>query len=247
MIRFAKIVPLLLALAAGPASATTWGKSTVKDPVSGRKVVVYEPMSSGSYIYQWPGKEDQVFWPATDDNWLWFNPKTGYGAFGDDFEKLEGEALERVSAWLAANYDPRSPPATRLQKLKWLEEVYAQRRMDDDFWCFFYRLLAFELSQSDPAGSLSYVRKALPLLERQLNGGQQQDFARIATLYLLGEYHRRLGDTDAARSYFDQAKSAPYKTEEGEQLTGAPYFLALIAEREALQAGKPAETASPSP
>ena len=36
----------------------------------------------------------------------------------------------------------------------------------------------------------------------------QGDAARIATLYLLGEYHRRTGNLDASRSYFDQVKSA---------------------------------------
>jgi hypothetical protein len=63
-------IGILLTITAGPmASATTWGKSTVKDPVSGDGVEVQEPMSSGSYIYEWPGKEDQVFWPATDEHW----------------------------------------------------------------------------------------------------------------------------------------------------------------------------------
>jgi hypothetical protein len=239
-------IGILLAMTTGPmASATTWGKSTVKDPVSGHGVEVQEPMSSGSYIYEWPGKEDQVFWPATDEHWLWFNPKTGYGAFGDDFEALEGKSLESVRAWLAEHYDKRNPPATRIEKLKWLERIYALRQKDEAFWCFFNRLMAFELAESDPEGSLGYVRKAIPQLERQLEVAQK-DFARIAVLYVLGEYHRRLGKADVARSYFDQAVSAPYKTPDGKTLTGAPYFVELIAEREALSADKPRPAAAPA-
>jgi tetratricopeptide (TPR) repeat protein len=238
-------IGILLTMTAGQlASATTWSESTVKDPVSGGSVKVQEPMSSGSYIYQWPGKEDQVFWPATDEHWLWFNAKSGYGAFGDDFEKLEDKSLENVRAWLTEHYDKRNPPVTRIEKLKWLEKIYALRQQDEEFWCFFNRLMAYELAESDPAGSLEYVRKAIPQLERQLNGAQQ-DLARIAVLYLLGEYHRRLGEADAARNYFDQAISSPYKTGEGETLTGAPYFVALIAEREALSAKKPQLNAPP--
>ncbi|HEU4778587.1 MAG TPA: tetratricopeptide repeat protein [Steroidobacteraceae bacterium] len=213
------------------ALATTWGESKVRDPVSGKNITVQEPMSSGSYIYDWPGKEDQVFWPMTDDSWLWFNTKNGYGAFGDDFKELEGEALERVKTWLAAHYDKAKPPLTRIEKLEWLEQIYGQRGMDEDFWCFFNRLMAFEHSQDDPAKSLEYVKKALPMLERQLANPKSDD-GRIPTLYLLGEYNRRLGNLDVSRSYFDQAKSATYQNRQGETLVGMPYFVELIEERE---------------
>jgi hypothetical protein len=238
-------IALLVTIANGQiASATTWGESTVTDPVSGTSLEVQEPMSSGSYIYEWPGKEDQVFWPATDDHWLWFNPATGYGAFGNDFAELEGESLDEVRAWLAENYDKKKPPATRIEKLEWLGKIYGLRNMDDDFWCFFHRLMAYELAESNPASSLDHVRKALPLLEGQLMSGLE-DFPRIGVLYLLGEYNRRLGKTDIARSYFDQAKSAPYKTPEGQTLTGPPYFVKLIEEREALSAKVPSPKTAP--
>ena len=229
-----------------PAAATTWGKSNVRDPVSGKTIEVQEPMSSGSYIYSWPGKEDQVFWPMTDDHWLWFNPKSGYGAFGGDFAKLEGEALDRVKTWLAAHYDKRQPPASRLELLAWLEQIYGQRGMDEDFWCFFYRLMAFEYSQKDPAKSLEYVKKALPMIERLLANPESDD-ARITFLYLLGEYNRRLGNLDASRSYFDQAKSATYKNREGQTLVGSPYFVKLIEEREAIGKAEPTGTPETPP
>jgi hypothetical protein len=245
MSKLVATIALLVTIATGQiASATTWGESTVTDPVSGKTLEVQEPMSSGSYIYEWPGKEDQVFWPATDDHWLWFNPATGYGAFGSDFAKLEGESLDEVRAWLAANYDEKKPPATRIEKLEWLAKIYGLRKMDGAFWCFFHRLMAYELAESDPAGSLDHVRKAMPLLEGQLTTGLE-DFRRIGVLYLLGEYNRRLGNTDISRSYFDQARSAPYKTREGETLTGAPYFVKLIEEREALSAKVPPSNSAP--
>ena len=244
--RFLIAAIVAAAVLAQPARATTWGESTVRDPVSGKKIKVQEPASSGSYIYSWPGKEDQVFWPMTDDNWLWFNQKSGYGAFGDDFEALEGEELERVKTWVAAHYDKVKPPATRTESLAWLEQIYTQRGMDDDFWCYFYRLMAFELSGSDPVRSLEYVRKAMPLLERQLVN-PQNDASRIATLYLLGEYHRRLGNPDDSRNYFDQVKSAPYQDREGKTLVGPPYFVELIEEREKIGSGPSASTQTPAP
>jgi hypothetical protein len=231
----ASIAVLLLSalLAAQPAAATTWVEVKVRDPVSGRTVEVHEPASYGSYIYSWPGKEDQVFWPFTDDAWLRFNPRSGYGAFGEDFENLEGEAVERVKTWLAAHYDRKKPPRTRLAKLAWLEKLYELRGVDDDFRCFYYRLMAFETSEADPAASLDYVRKAMPLLERQLVDASDAD-ERLPVLYLLGEYHRRLGDAVLARDFFDQARAVTYRDEEGVEHVGSEYFNQLIEEREAL-------------
>jgi hypothetical protein len=219
---------------AAAAHATTWGDSEVIDPVSGKKVTMQEPMSYGSYIYEWEGKEDQVFWPFTDDHWLWFNPKSGYGAFGGDFKELEKEDLVRMKAWLGEHYDGNKPPRTRLEKLLWLEQLYGQRRMGEGFWCFWYRLMAFELSKEDPARSLEYVRKALPLLDQQLTDAE--GFRRIATLYLLGEYHRRLGDLAKSHDYFLQARAVVWKDEDGKEQTGSPYINGIIDEREKLNA-----------
>jgi hypothetical protein len=221
------------ALMSGTAAATTWGESKVIDPVSGRSVKVQEPVSWGSYIYSWPGKEDQVFWPATDDNWLWFNPKSGYGAFGDDFAKLKDPQLTRVRTWLAANYDREHPPRTRLEKLAWLERIYGQRDMGAEFWCFFNRLMAFEYSTTEPTRSLEYVRKTLPQLESRLLAATDGS-RRLVTLYLLGEYHRRLGDAVKSRDYFDQARAATYKDEDGKEHVGSDYINEIIKEREAL-------------
>jgi hypothetical protein len=228
----------VLLLASCPAEATTWADAKARDPVSGRSIKVQEPVSSGSYIYQWPGKEDQVFWPFTDDAWLRFNPKTGYGAFGEEFETLEGDALDRVKSWLGTNYDKLKPPRTRLEKLAWLEKIYEQRGMDDGFRCFFYRLMAFENSETDPVLSLEYVRKALPLLEQQLTRAADVE-ERLPVLYLLGEYHRRLGNAALAKEFFGEARAVTFKDEDGEERVGSEYFNDLMDEREALDAGVP--------
>lgn len=41
----------ILAFAGGPASATTWHRTTVVDPISGAECDVPKPSSWGSYIY----------------------------------------------------------------------------------------------------------------------------------------------------------------------------------------------------
>jgi hypothetical protein len=69
------------------ASATTWGEpQSVPDPLRQDAICkVAEPMSYGSYIYQWPSKYDQVFWPLTVPNGIWFCPESGFAAFIGEF------------------------------------------------------------------------------------------------------------------------------------------------------------------
>lgn len=211
------------------ALATTWAPSEQTDPLSGEKVPSYEIMSYGNYIYNWPSKYDLVFWPLTDEKWICLNPKNGYAAFSDDFEKLSDEEKNALKEWLPQNYKPEQPPATHEAKLEWLEKVYGQRKMDDDFWCRFYRLMAY-IHRKDKSKSIAYVKKALPLLDRKLES-KPEGIDKLEVLYLLGEYHRRLGEKEKAESFFAQVKDVKYKDEEGNETVGNPYFVALVDER----------------
>lgn len=198
------IVIMLLA-ASTLANATTWAPEKVRDPISNQRIQVSQPASSGSYIYHWPGKSDQVFWPYTDENWLWFNPKSGYIAFGNDFEEINESERDTLKTWLDKEFDRKMPPESRLGLLAWAEKVYSARGMDDDFWCHFYRLMAYETT-ADIEISLGYVRKAIPLLAKRLESPKDPG-QRIETLYLLSEYHRRLGDDEISAGYLEQLES----------------------------------------
>ncbi len=233
-----RAVLILAALAAACANATTFAPVERTDPIGGDKVQVQEIVSYGSYIYQWPSKFDLVYWPFTDEAWIWFCPVSGYAAFGSDFDKLTPSEKDRLKEWLKANYNRSRPPRTYLEKLAWLEKVYAARQMSDDFWRFFYRLAAYA-HRDDEKTSLAYVRKELALLERHL-ASNPTGLARIETLYLQGEYHRRMGDLEKAREFFAQAKTAEYEAEDKTKKTGHPYFLKLIQAREELMSGKAA-------
>lgn len=222
-------------LTAGLGYATTWVIAERADPITGDKVKVSDIMSYGGYIYQWPSKFDLVFWPFTDENWIWFCPRSGYAAFGSDFEKLSAPEKERLQAWLKTNYDASKPPRGHFEKLAWLEKVYTARQMDEDFWRHFYRVAAYVLRE-DTNASLAYVRKALVLIDKHL-AGNPSGMALIESLYLKGEYSRRLGEIGTARECFEKVKSAKY-TEDGAGKAGHPYFLALVKDREALLEGK---------
>lgn len=216
---------LLVALALGStvAQGTTWVESKIDDPVSGASVKVTQPASSGSYIYQWPEKSDQVFWPYTDDHWLWFSETSGYIAFGGDFAKLESEKRSTLRQWLKENFDEQAPPKTRLERLRWAERVYEARGMDDAFWCHFFRLMAFE-TRSDSEESLRYVARALPLLVSRLDDGIDLG-EKLETFYLLSEYHRRLGNESESEAYLERLQS----TNPGDELAEFKKYLLEIA------------------
>ena len=221
------LVPLFITVTV---YATTWAPSEKTDPLTGEKVAAHEIASYGSYIFQWPSKYDLVFWPLTDQNWICLNAKNGYGAFNDDFEKLTDGEKKVLSTWLKANHKPSDAPKTHEEKLAWLERVYGQRTMDDAFWSRFYRLMAY-MHRENKVKSLAYVKKAMPLLNKKLET-DPKGIERIEVLFLLGEYHLRLGETAKTKEYFAQVKSAKYTDEDGKEQVGHPYFLELVTQRE---------------
>lgn len=227
-----------ITLITSAALATTWGKSTKVDPITQEEVECMDVESAGDYIYGWPSKFDLVFWPFTAPQWIIMNEKTGYAAFNPDFESLPADEIAPMKEWLAKNYDPANPPKTHFEKLLWLEKVYAQRKMNDDFWSYYYRLMAYLYSEEkNDEKSLEYVKKALPVLETKLKAAPK-GFDRIQVLYLLGEYNRRLGEKEKAKMLFDEAKNTIFKDKDGAEITGHPYINGIIKNREDIMVGR---------
>lgn len=235
----ALLAVVLLSFVSLSSHATTWGSSTVRDPITRQSLKVSEPASSGSYIYAWPEKSDQVFWPYTDQQWLWFNPDSGYIAFGNDFAEVDAGKVSVLKAWLKANYNRKAAPKTRLELLKWAEQVYTVRGMDEDFWSLFYRLMAFE-TRADTKTSLGYVNKALPLLKKSLSASTDAG-KTLRELYLLSEYNRRLGRSEDAKHYLDRLTS----TEVDEEHSWfKKYLLDISVEQRKAAPGKPGQSES---
>lgn len=211
--------------------ASTWKSGEVKDPITFDTLKVSQIAATSPYIYYFPSKYDYVFWPYTDGAWIWFNPKSGYGAFGDHFSTLDEAESEKIRAFLAANYDPKNPPITHQAKLLWLERLYEQRQVDERFRCLFYRLMAF-MFRDDEARAKSYTQKAFDIAEKRLAAGIDDKTDRAETLYVIGEYARRLGDAEKARTYLQQAIEAPYvDPDTGAEKVGQPLIVQLATER----------------
>lgn len=220
---------LFLGLCMGlPAWATSWNEIQVVDPINQDTLTVSESTDWSPQIYQQPSKTDQVFWPFTDSRWLWFNPASGYIAFGSHFKDLDPDQTASLRAWLATHYDPQRQPLTRLERLLWAERVYAVRDMPGEFWSQFYRLMAFE-TRDEPALSRTYVAKALPLLQASL-ADDANPRQTLANLYLLSEYHRRLGNEAESRAYLDKLRSLEV---DAELERYRAYFLKIAAAQRA--------------
>lgn len=200
--------------------ATTWGPTTVKDPIGGGECEVYEPASYGSYIYDWPSKYDGVYWPFTDHHWIWQCSESGYLSFGDDFAELTDDEISRIRTYL-------KEPASRLGgDLGRLESMYRLRNKDDRFWAWFYRVKAAILSGKAEQARL----EALPLLEKMAES-LDPGFELIQVYFVIGDYHRRFGEFDKAKDYFSKARAIQWEDEDGNSQVGSEYINELIDER----------------
>lgn len=231
-----RIVVLALSVLglAGPAAATTWAPHEVDDPFAkGNKCAVNTPASSGSYTMFYPSKFDGVYWPHTAPEWIWYCETSGFVSFGgrDEFGVMEPELRKEVAAYLKEHHDPKKPPATDIEKLQRMERLYDLRAEDGDFFAWFYRVMAYWLREDEKVAR-PYWEKALPLMEKELESIEGPD--RMQRIYVIGEYHRRLGRPDIARERFAEVRSFKWKDKEGNDRVGAPYFDEIVADREKL-------------
>ena len=226
------ILSLVAALITSQAHAIIWGGNEVDDPFSDATCLVSSLASYGSYIYNFPSKYDAVFFPHTDSQSIWYCGESGYASFMGDFEELTAE--ERVDvAQLLAGADTLGENPTVFERLERLEDVYSVRTMEDTFWPWFYRVLAHYYQSESPERALEYRSLALPLVEQQIENGEPDGFM-IQNLYVAGDYHRQLGNTDRAMEYFAQARTLEWVDESGTQRVGIDYWTEIINEREAL-------------
>lgn len=185
------IVVCVIILHATYSHATKWSETEVVDPISGEIIKVQSIASYGSYVYQWPSKYDVVYWPFTTENYIWFNPGSGYIAFGVDFATLKDEAEARVSAFIKKNYDHQNPPTTHIDKLKWLAQLSKVRGVNEEFYIRHYCLLSY-LTRYDEENSLKYREEALERIIPYLEKAQPSSY-RVQLHLVAGFYSALLG------------------------------------------------------
>ena len=214
------------------ADATTWGEpERIADPVRpDSHCLVESPASWGGYIYQFPSKYDQVFWPLTDPKGLWFCSKSGFTAFIGDFE-LTPKEKTAVAAELTTFYQPTNEPTLR-EKLVLLEKSYTARNQKTRGKIELLRVLAYyhETDLKDFDGAAALRRKALELIESAL--ATEQDVAcRMQYLFVAAVYHREFGDLEKSNASAKLLKEAlqQHKGNHDENVAGMVEYLTELS------------------
>lgn len=219
-----------LSLMTSSALAAVWETIEVEDPLTGYKINVQEPVDVAEDIYNWPSKRDLVYFPHTDERWIWHSPHSDYVSLGDDFAELNDKEKERIRHFLKQNRLYVGKEITLEQKLVQMEAIYRLRDKDDKFWAWYYRLMAY-WHRDQPEKARQYVQKALPLFEKHF-AQEDEGIARIKLLYLMGEYRWRLGQKEWAKKLFARARRGVWLDQKGKaQSEGWTYINDLIQAR----------------
>jgi tetratricopeptide (TPR) repeat protein len=191
---------LLIALSA---IAVMYTRKDYPCPVCGKTVTVSEMCSWGPYVYDRPSKYDLVFPPYSEPQGFWMCGACGYAQTARDFLTIAPDDARKLRDALAAEWTPIASDgitfAHRLERALRTNEILGR---DDDFWLWFYRALAYNYQSIDPDKAREFAKREIELLEAEAPAG---DLTKKQRLYLLGEYHRRLGDVDIARRYLASA------------------------------------------
>jgi len=187
--------------------ATTWGESEVEDPIeSDFKCKVQEPASSGSYIYQWPSKYDQVFWPLTASQGIWHCKDSGFIAFIGDFSEITEDERIKISQYLKKS--DKKNLDTLTSKLELLEVIYSLRNKGDEFNNRTKRVFAYLYEQE---GQLelanSYRKSALAEINVFLKT-DLSEYKKLEYLYVAANYERQLGNITNSDSKLLMLKNA---------------------------------------
>lgn len=224
-----KIVAVfVIVLSVQNVSATTWGESEVPDPIlTSKKCNVHSPMSYGGYIYQWPSKYDQIFWPYTDQNGIWFCEHSGFISFMSDFDKISKSEKKSIAKYLKQSFKGKKDIKS---KLELLEKIYQLRNKDEEFKNRLTRTLAYwyeQLKNIEKANS--YRKTALTEIEQYL----KQDISearKFEYLYLAANYHRQFGNPESSDKYLKLLRTKISKQEKDNKLKDFADYLLKLSE-----------------
>lgn len=215
--------------------ATTWRDIEIDDPIDPTsKCQVQEPASVGSYIYGWPEKYDQVFWPLTDEIGIWFCKNSGFTAFIGDFKNITTSERERIAIYLKENY---KGDETIEVKLKLLEDVYSFRNTEEEFDNRLLRVLARWYQNLDkPDMANVYRRRALQGIQLSLKG-KLPEAQQLEYLYVAANYSRLFGDIETSDKYVAELRESIAQLRDKELSGFAEYLSELVKETSQIEPG----------
>lgn len=209
MNRVAVLTMTLLAIALSPAFATTWHQTEIDDPIAkSARCQINEPSSFGSYIYHWPSKYDQVFWPTTEDSGIGFCAESGFAAFIGEFDDISETQRAEIAAYLSMSYQRGEKEPDRSKKLELLEGCYARRELSAERQIHLLRSLAYQYETlGDQVSADSRRRQALEQIRVALTGELKEN-RRLEYLFVAAAYEREFGEVEASKAHEKLLRSA---------------------------------------
>lgn len=194
---------LLCALVPMNANATTFFPSKETCPICDRQTSTTMIGSYGGYIYQWDSKYDLVYWPFDGPAMFWYCPNCGYDQISRYFLDLTETEKSNVREYLAKNF-VRGEKLSFADEMKRTKAIALARGMKRDDLAWLNRVLIYNFREIDPAMAKDLAREEIGLLQDGYGELQGDPKTRH---YLIGEYHRFLGDDQLARQYLRQSIS----------------------------------------
>ncbi len=222
------LVSIAVMLLANSVFATTWTDSEVDDPLKpGEKCSVKEPMSSGSYIYRWPSKYDQVFWPYTDRNSIWYCKSSGFISFMSDFEEIKNTDLESISKYLKS-HNLKNPSVQ--QMIETLEDLNEHRDFSAHYQNMLTRVYArWYQAFGETEKAAVYRKKAFKEIEAFLKTELTLE-KKLEYLYLASNYSRYFGDATKSDNFLEQLKTVIEDAKDTEYSGYSEYLSELLAD-----------------
>lgn len=191
-----------------------WKKEKVKCPVCQHEQYFFIPARNFETV-EIEAQYQFVFFPFTEHQSVFTCTKCKYSALMDDFfnvdtnfvKKIEdidisGLAVGRFKSYLNINVTDR---------LLIAEKIYKYKDLDDEFWCRFYRICAYQFEREDyDREAEEYREKALELsqkmlIDRSYSEGREKEFLLIS-----GSMFYFLNEPDSAYTYVREASMRTY-------------------------------------
>ncbi len=219
---------LLLVCPVFPAVATTWVETTIVDPVSGKPCKVSTPASMGSYVYEWPEKYDQVFFPVTDSAGIW-TCESGFATLIGDIVVSASEK-QRIAAHLAGLENAERGATGIADKLRRAEALYLLRDLTQERSVLIHRVLAYDFeSMAVDADRSAYHRKAaLQIMLARLADESLPPATRMEYVFVSANYTREFGDSARADRLLSQLEALIADSAGSKAESYAQYLRTLI-------------------
>jgi uncharacterized protein (DUF2225 family) len=223
------IIVLFTVLGSMKVWGTTWADQEFVCPVCKTKNTFGVVMSYGSYIYQWPSKYQDIYWPLTDSHVLYSCKKCYLSLLMWDFSDVPQNKLQEIqnalkSVEIKGDYK-RYTDIPMSKRLEAAEKVYAVMQKDGDFWLQFYRVKGYHYAaEKDQPKADEARKKALDLATQMLNEKdpvtpkKQLWLISGAMKHFLGDDKGALDDLNTAlKTKYENKKLDSEKNENGER------------------------------